>query len=258
MLAPMIVVTGPGRSGTSFVAGLYAGLGFDPGGGWDPATRGGLERLEVVRANMQLIRDLGMGAPGQRFGLMTHLDVPRAIRKAGRRFLPLSLRHRLRTIVKEPPWSSSRRFDLLDWSRFETVVERHGATLRELAGSVRVAKDPRFCWTLAVWCAAGAPIEHVLLCVRPLEAVVESRLQVGWLAERTAEAARNWFAYGLGLAQTALLDYSVPHATVRFPDFLEDPEGLYAAMRFPNPVDREAFLATFASSVRPELVGRRV
>ena len=35
----MIVVTGPGRSGTSLVAQLYRELGFDPGGRWHDDVR---------------------------------------------------------------------------------------------------------------------------------------------------------------------------------------------------------------------------
>ena len=66
----MIIITGSGRSGTSFVARLYKELGFDPGGEWYPHSDSGLEELELVRLNELILQELGL-----RFALRTR---PRA------------------------------------------------------------------------------------------------------------------------------------------------------------------------------------
>jgi len=55
----VIVITGPGRSGTSFIANLYQNLGFDPGGGWEDHKRAGLEERDIVKMNTKLCEELG-------------------------------------------------------------------------------------------------------------------------------------------------------------------------------------------------------
>jgi hypothetical protein len=256
IIRAVIVVTGPGRSGTSLIAQLYRELGFDPGGSWDPRSRGGFEDLEVVRANIAILEAMGARRSARRFGLLTHLGVAEPMRQAARK-LPQGLRVRARSLVKEPPGASGRRLDLLDWDRLPDVLSGQGARLRELAAARRVVKDPRFSWTLGVWAAAGVGVEHVLVCVRSLEAVVRSRVEAGWLERRSEVGARNWFAYGLGLCLSACQDHRLEHSVVRFPDFLEEPEALFGALRFPEPVSREDFLRVFSGLVRPELVRDR-
>jgi hypothetical protein len=68
----MIIITGPGRAGTTFLAMLYRELGFDPGGRWNPLFNAGMEAREFRQLNSQLNETLGtVGEPrrGQiRFG----------------------------------------------------------------------------------------------------------------------------------------------------------------------------------------------
>jgi hypothetical protein len=252
----MIVVTGPGRSGTSLVASIYRKMGLDPQGGWDPKSRGGLEAPEIVDMNIRLLRELGLEEPARRFGLLKHVvQAPRAVRRAGRRALPTAVRKPLRSLIKEPPGRSSRRLPLIDWDRFDEAVARNRSALVALADHHPVAKDPRFCWTLGAWAAAGASIDHVLVCVRSMDAMLDSRVGMEWLAPRSRAGARNFFAYGLGLCVATIHDQRLTSAIVRFPDFLQNPDGLLSAMGLPEPTDRDRFLQAFRSLVREDLVG---
>jgi hypothetical protein len=129
------------------------------------------------------------------------------------------------------------------WERFPRVVALYGSRLRRVAAERTVVKHPRFCWTIGVWAAAGARIDHVLVCVRNLDAIMESRRKVGML--EPSDRSRNAFLYGLGLCIQSLVDHEVPHDIVRFPAFLEHPERLREAMRFPDPVSEDDFRAAF-------------
>ena len=60
----MIVITGPGRSGTSLIGEIYERLGFNPGGSWSDDNNAGREAPEVVEENKLLLRLLGITAYG--------------------------------------------------------------------------------------------------------------------------------------------------------------------------------------------------
>ena len=240
----MIVITGPGRSGTSVLAELYAQLGFDPGGEWYGELRAGREAHEVVVLNEAIMRDLGIGVP------------TRNLRWGGRPLeeaLPMG-RALLGRVQAIPEFIGRRA--RVRWGRFDQVVRRHRRAIHDLSVSRGVAKDPRFCWTLGVWAAAGAPIDHVLVSLRAIDAVVRSRIALGHLAPASAEAARNALTYAVGLCLLAVHEHRLDHAVVRFPDFLRDPGSLYAAMRFPEPVPRERFDEAFARVAEPDRVPR--
>lgn len=49
------IITGTGRSGTSFVAKCFERLGYDLGGEWKPDVRAGLECPESVAANQEIL-----------------------------------------------------------------------------------------------------------------------------------------------------------------------------------------------------------
>ncbi len=57
----MIIVTGPGRSGTSVLAKIYDRLGFEVPGSWnhDRNVNAGYEVPEVARLNYRMINELG-------------------------------------------------------------------------------------------------------------------------------------------------------------------------------------------------------
>ena len=135
----MIVITGPGRSGTSFLADLYRKLKFDPGGGWDKNIRAGLEAADVVEINQQIAKDLKAPVgPGPKAAL------------------------------------GEQRWDLVG-----ELAEKYGPQLHEIAARYEVCKDPRFVWTLRVWLAAKVPIEHVVLTFRRVDDVIGSAQYAG-------------------------------------------------------------------------------
>jgi hypothetical protein len=262
----MIVITGPGRSGTSLLARIYQELGFDPtvgGGGWEASINGGLEDIEIGVLNQRIIEDLGMRSPVYRLA-----DRLRAARRAASRQSSapgseagadaraparpgLSRSLVMRSLVMN---SIGRQIRLLQWDRVDAVVARYGEEIRELSRARVVVKDPQFCQTLWVWAAAGADIDHVVVSVRSVEATAKRLLDSGhlpWWAERQA---RNHVAYRLGLVVTALHDHRLSHAFLRFPDFLDEPETLFDALRFPPPVERGDFLEVFEAIRDPGAV----
>lgn len=231
----MIVLTGLGRSGTSFVALLYRELGFDPGGEWYDDMNAGMEAESVVDLNSMIIRELGIGYPLR--------ELPGWARR-GRERLPPALRRALQGRFEVVPEIGARR-PAARWERFPAVVERLGAHLVEEAAAREVVKDPRFMWTLGVWAAAGAAIEHVLVCLRNVDAVIGSRVRLGGLSAHSWNASKNALLLAVGMGLMALHEHDLAHAYVRFPSFLEAPRDLFEALRFPRPVAWEAFSEAF-------------
>ncbi|HZP81761.1 MAG TPA: hypothetical protein VFB21_09010 [Chthonomonadaceae bacterium] len=54
----MLIITGPGRSGTSVLALFCQKLGYDPGGQWNASVDAGLEHPQVVAINDALLGDI--------------------------------------------------------------------------------------------------------------------------------------------------------------------------------------------------------
>jgi hypothetical protein len=237
----MIVITGPGRSGTSVIARLYQELGFDPGGIWHPEVNAGLEAPEVIAANTDIGVDLGMSF------LRPRLAVPAAIAPASR-LVPRHLRQAAYRMVarRRPP-------QLLDWTKFADTVDRYRDRLQSLAAVREVVKDPRFCWTLPVWAAAGAPIDHVVICLRDLSAMEASREAAGhsWFS---ADSLRNGLVYAVGLLMTCVHEYALPYSILRFPDFLEQPSEMFRRLTFPRSVTEADVAEALARVRRSDLV----
>lgn len=229
----MIVITGVGRSGTSFLAQLYRELGFDPGGRWLPAMNAGFEDDAVVEANELVAGDLGLrflGGPGPGAdGLVERVR---------------------RTAFGRSP----HRFDTVDSRRVPATIARHGERLRTIAGARLVAKDPRFCWTLGVWLAAGASIEHVVISTRSMDAVIASRRAAGHLRFRSETAATSELVYALGLCVEAVTDHVSPHTFVRFPQVLDALDDVVTRLPFPERRDPDAVIAAAHAVARRDLV----
>ena len=234
----MIVITGVGRSGTSFLAQVYRELGFDPGGQWLPAVNAGYEDDEVVSANELVAHDLGLlflGGPR-----------PTPPGSAGGGLLA-SLRARGRP-------ASPDQFDTIDPERLQPAVDQHRDRLRAVAAAHAVVKDPRFCWTMPVWLRAGAAIDHVVLSTRAMDAVISSRRAAGHLRYRTEAAATNELIYALGVCLAALAEHDVPHSIVRFPHVLDCPEQLASTLPFPEAVTPDRIVEAVRSVARRDLV----
>jgi hypothetical protein len=250
----MIVITGTGRSGTSLVAQLYRELGFDPGGFWIPEYNAGYEAKDVVRQNALVIRDL-------RLTILANRTVNEAVRRLlndpddpphGK--LSWRLSNAIEWVALRCLGRRAEQLELVPWERFDEVVDTYRLDMIEISRRLQVAKDPFFCWTLGAWAAAGAQIDHVLVCVRHLDAVVESRMAAQQVVFKTRSEAKNSFIYGLGLCMAAIYSYRLPHALVRFPDFLDEPATLFEAMRFPTPVTFDRFLDAFSRIASAELI----
>jgi hypothetical protein len=250
----VIIIAGQGRSGTSLVARVYKELGFDPGGAWDESANMGFETAPVHDANERIIEALGMEEAGRRFRFIPDRRLPKMVKERGKRLLPLSVRTRLIWLVKQPPWRSNARLQLIAWERFDEAVDRLRPLLHEVSRTHPVAKDPRFSWTLPVWVASGVPIEHVVVCVRSVDVVIERRIDYEWIPPKSKVSAKTWFVFGLGLCMTTIYDHRLSHGVLRFPDFVDRPEEVFDALRFPEQVPRERFLEAFARSVRKNLV----
>jgi hypothetical protein len=260
---PVIIVTGPGRSGTSVLAQLYKELGFDPGGRWIPNVRAGYEHGDFWRLNNELA--LGVGA--------TMLKLPPAPRPApgspkppaptGYRRLVKGAKSRVVKALSDPvPTAPAKsrpapnpngRVRMIDWDRVPAVLDEHGDTMVRLAKETPFVKDPRFIFTLPLWVAAGADIEHVTITVRKMDDMVSSRHAAGQ-TKQTAVELRNSLTYGLGVISATVYETEQSHSFIRFPDFLHDLEGLYAALRFPEPVDFEHFRTTAEELFDPDQV----
>jgi hypothetical protein len=234
----VIIVTGPGRAGTSFLAMLYRELGFNPGGKWNPDVNAGLEAKRFADLNMEVASALGtVAAPG--VGPRTLRRVSRSVKR-----LPDAAKAPINSALTLVRYRKNT-IDPMDWSRLDAVVERYGERMRSLAAETQVVKDPRFCWTLQAWLASGAAVDSLVLALRPLDAMAQSRIKAGWIPEEARTWATNNFAYGIGLALSAVSEYRVPLEILRFPDFLSEAEQLYEHLPLPEERSWDEFKAAF-------------
>ena len=148
----VIVITGPGRSGTTFLAMLYRELGFDPGGRWNPLVNAGMEANQFSEINNKLAAALGTaGAPRQ--GTRSLRSLKRVSAFSAGHF-PAPVHARVDSVLGALRYHRNAA-DLLDWTKLDAVVDRYGETMRELSASTQVVKGPHFCWTLQAWLGAG-------------------------------------------------------------------------------------------------------
>jgi len=247
----VIVVTGPGRSGTSFLATLYRELGFDPGGRWEPLVGAGLEHREVVALNLAVAKALGVSIRERRGGRILE-GLGQLVRASDGR-VPPAIRRPFAGAVDKVRYSRSTP-DLMNWESVDAVAQRYGEQMRALAKDRLVVKDPRFCWTLRAWLASGVPVEAVVFTIRPLDAMADSRVRVGMYSRRARDWGRHNYCYGIGLLMTAAAEHRLPLTTLRYPDFLERPEQLYDVLPLPEPRTWEEFERAFSVVFDPTLV----
>lgn len=250
----MLVITGAGRTGTSVLAAIAKDLGHDVGGKWKAHVRAGLEESRAVCLNNCLMESLKIDGP------------------FGEPFRPVSLA--MRVLPNVMPWFSvgkraagklgsmeflrRRRPRRPRWEYMETAVERFGEDLRKYAQSRAVVKDPSFLWTLPIWLRAGARIEHVIVTMRNVEMIRESRQGAG-LSQGLSDAGfRESIAMGYGETWLALeLTSKTTYSVLKFPDFLHDPGLMYRSLGMPLGANAEEFERGVEAVVRPELVSTR-
>lgn len=247
----MIVITGPGRSGTSFLARLYRELGFDPGGRWEPFHNAGFEHPKVVSLNNDIAREIGVGIRERR-GNVVFEGLGTVVRASEGR-VPRKIRRPFVRTVDVMRYTRSTP-DLLDFESVDQVATKYGDQMRAVAKELQVVKDPRFSFTLRVWLAAGVPVEAVVLNIRPLDAMADSRVRAMMFSARARAWARHNYAYGTGLLLTAVIEHRLPLTILRYPDFMENPEELHSRLPFPEPCSVAGFTRAFETIYDPALV----
>lgn len=253
----MIIVTGPGRSGTSVLAQLYRDLGFDPGGNWIPRVNAGMEHGDFWRLNNKLAKAVGATMlhprpddpelPPENLSKLAR-RVRGARRRAARKLSPDRL-----IPVSQQPARGTGRIRMINWDRVPVALEKYGKDMVRLSKETPVVKDPRFSFTLPLWVEAGADIEHVTVTTRDVTQMIKSRKAAGH-SEFNEIELRNALTYGFGVLNMTLVSAGISHAFIRFPDFLTDLDGLYDALRFPGPCDRETFKETAKKLFDPDQV----
>lgn len=212
----MIVITGPGRSGTSFLAALYRSLKFDPGGGWRDDVRAGYEEFETVKINDELCKRLSVqfGTPRPPFGSERWDLVPALAESFGPEMRDLSTRWE---VVKDPRFC----WTLPVWAMAEARIDHVVVTLRRVDDVVASGQH------------AGMANAEDLQDVNKRCSTVMFRV---------------------GALLTALREYQLPHTVLMFPDYLADPERLYHQLVFPGPVTKRKFRRALKKTLKPEYI----
>src|SRR4051794_29719374 len=115
----MIVITGPGRSGTSLLAKIYANAGIDPGGVWRDDVRAGLERGDVSLLNRRILTSMGVSTLGMRKRVPRIDDLPvgQGARLRLKRLVPAEQRLAIRRKLEGSRMNRARNVALIDWER---------------------------------------------------------------------------------------------------------------------------------------------
>ena len=175
-MPPFLIVTGPGRSGTSAVARVLHESGFAVGEAFAPASRhnerGFYEESAVVELNERIFDDCGMTGMQRCPSREEVLDAAVRYRDEMRRLVAASTAH--------------------GW------------------------KDPRFCVTLEAWLPHFASPPRVVVCLRSPEAFVQSAVRAygvvprerleDWWAGHLRRALDTIAAYRLGATCVAYDD----------------------------------------------------
>lgn len=211
----MIVITGPGRSGTSFLADLYRNLRFDPGGGWQDTIRAGREQKDVVAINSAIMEELNVPRAGraeigeQRWDSISE--------QAARYSAQMRSIAEAWEVVKDPRFTWTLRAWLEAGAKIDHVV----VTLRPIKDVVQSA----------VHAGMAKPTR-----------------------EDATNVMSSHMMFRIGCLLTTLGEYQVPHTTLSFPAYLSDPEQLYRSLVFPRPVKYSKFEKVLRKTFKPGLV----
>lgn len=242
----MIVITGPGRSGTSLIAAAYHAAGVECGGEWSGSISAGYEDPDVVQLNRAIAGAMGGSLLGDvrqapRLDQLPFSGITSRLKST----LPENQRYALKRRYEHLPWNRHRHLALPRWERLDQIVARFGPDMRQLA-TRPVAKDPQFCLTLPAWLRSGGKIDHVVLTTRNIGHSLQSRTAAHHLAYSDPDDGRNSLIYAVGLALVTLWDSEVPYTLLRFPEFVEQPDQVAATLPLPD----EALRNTLQKSLR--------
>lgn len=242
------------------LARVYSELGFmgPQDVEWNERVNAGLESREVVLLNMSLLQELKgtflapRGPIPYRWAgtLLDHL-------RASTETTVRSSAVEMGTRILDRTEYHKRRFNGLRWDRVETIAQKYRQPLLDLATRSTVVKDPQFTWTLPIWLAAGVRPNAVIACLRAIPAMVQSRIDAQMMRAPGAKSAEDNFFYGIGILTTAATVANIPFVPLNFPQFLDDPDRLYALLPMPEARSLEQFIAVFDRVVNRDLIHHR-
>lgn len=257
----MIVITGPGRSGTSIMAQLYIEMGFRAHGemSWSDSIRAGFEARDVVDLNRAILKELGATDLAPRGSALIQ-KAAAAVAKVGRRvrrisgpYSPLRIETRLNDMAARLEYAR-RRFNGVRWDHIEQIAQTYGAQIKATSERHELVKDPRFTWTLPVWLRAGASIDAVIVCVRDIATMVQSRIDAGMIPKAARISASDNFVYGIGILLTTLVLHDIDFVVLPFPRYLDDAAELYRKLPARAKSDYASFARAFRATVQPGLI----
>lgn len=183
-----VIVSGPGRSGTSAVARALHESGVSMGTAFDPPSdqnRVGFYEDTAVRAlNERIVGELGLS------------DVERSSRW---------------------PWRSAV---LAVAGRYRSEMETVAATAQD------GWKDPLFSITLEAWLPYLPHRPKLIVCLRSPEAYVHSVTRIYGLVSRNA--VEGWWVQELRRLLDVMRDYRLPTTTVEYDRLVQHPEEVVA------------------------------
>lgn len=232
----MIVITGPGRTGTSLLAQAYHLAGIDPGGTWDPEVRAGYEDPRVWELNREILRQLKVTSLGLRMPTPRIDDFPgpKRVKDKLRNAVPEARRAQMRKWFETTPINSARALKLIDWALIDSVVDVMGSSLESAALQRLICKDPQFCWTLPVWLRAGAAIDHVVITTRRTDHMLASRRAVGHIRFHTESDAHNAMVYALGNSIGAATDHGIAYSILEYPQYTHNIQQTVSQLPLPS------------------------
>lgn len=252
----MIIITGPGRSGTSLLARAYREIGLDPGGCWNDAVDAGLEDPDVVLCNKRILADLDLSPYGLRGDApsISEYGALRALDRTVKRYLSDDRRAALRRRFEASRLNYSGRGFTIPWARLDAVAAKYGEIIRLLADSRTVVKDPLFCWSLPVWITAGARIDSVVVSTRAISEMTASRSASRLMSLRSSDRAKDAVMYGIGCVFASCWDAGIETAHVRFPAFVRDPSQTARRLPLPDESYRDRLVLALSKIADPAMV----
>jgi hypothetical protein len=245
------IITGPGRSGTSFLAAAYRSSGVTIAGEWSEQVRAGYEDGEIVHMNHRMLRYMGSSLLGVKRPI-SHPSASRLYRSTEglRAALSTEQRQRLRRAYLHLPWNRTRSLQAPDWERADRVVHEYGPIMRRVAASREMVKDPQFCLTLPLWLRAGARIDSAVVTMRAVDAMLDSRRAADHIGFTSVSDSRNSLLLAVGTLLTTLWDEEVPYVFLRYPEFLYDLESTAESLPLLQGMDRRRLHACLRATLR--------
>lgn len=184
----MKIITGSGRSGTSFVAKIIDQVQGLAGSGllWEPDVRAGMEEKAIVDLNKTLFEWNGIKRP--------YSDV----------------------------WMNDHQ---IAYAKAEIAGAGYVDQLN-LEWQGKWVKDPLFSKTLKIWLEMGLQVEHIIVCTRnPHDSMTSSkRTNRGFEPAYgyTEEEIEKEMNTRQGYLWDIILRYALPYSVVRYEHMLED------------------------------------